>query len=98
MDIALRVEEGERQAEIERRRGDKKQEQWRREEAEKRAAKGLKESREDLLQIIARSGEEASRIQQFFLDVVEQRDSHPVTMSGLRFGSIKTRSRIGRNH
>ena len=71
VDIARLVEEGERQAEIERQRWEAEQERWRREEAEKRAAKALKESREDLLQIIARWAE-ANRIEQFFLDA-EQR-------------------------
>ncbi len=63
--IARLVEEGERQAEIERRKWEVQKEQWRREEAERLAAKALKESREELLQIIKAWGE-ATRIDNFF--------------------------------
>jgi hypothetical protein len=69
--IARLVEEGERQAEIERKEWEAKQEIWRREEEERRAAKALKESREEILQIIERWGR-ATRIEQFFRDA-EQR-------------------------
>ena len=69
--IARLVEEGERQAEIERKEWEAKQEMWRREEEERRAAQALKESREELLQIIERWGR-ATRIEQFFRDA-EQR-------------------------
>jgi hypothetical protein len=69
--IARLVEEGERQAEIERQKWEAQQEIWRREEAERRAAQALKESREELLQIIDRWGR-ANRIEQFFRDA-EQR-------------------------
>jgi GTP1/Obg family GTP-binding protein len=65
--IARLVEEGERQAEIERRKWEVQKEQWRREEAERLAAKALKESREELLQIIKAWGE-ATRIDIFFKD------------------------------
>jgi len=69
--IARLVEEGERQAEIERQKWEAQQEIRRREEAERRAAQALKESREELLQIIDRWGR-ANRIEQFFRDA-EQR-------------------------
>ena len=69
--IARLAEEGERQAEIERQRWEAEKEQWRREEAEEPGAKALKESREDLLRIIA-GWAESNRIEQFFLNA-EQR-------------------------
>ena len=65
--IARLVEEGERQAEIERQKWEAQQEIRRREEAERRAARVRKESREELFQIIERWGT-ASRIEQFFRD------------------------------
>jgi hypothetical protein len=69
--IARLVEEGERQAEIEHKKWEAQQEIWRREKAERHAAQALKESREELLQIIDRWGR-ANRIDQFFRDA-EQR-------------------------
>jgi len=69
--ISHLVEEAERQAEVDRREWEVKQERWRREEAERRAARALKESREELLLIIDRWGR-ATRIEQFFRDA-EQR-------------------------
>jgi hypothetical protein len=69
--IARLVEEGERQAEIEHQKWEAQQEIWRREKAERHAAQALKESREELLQIIDRWGR-ANRIEQFFRDA-EQR-------------------------
>src|SRR5205823_1962684 len=52
LEIARLVEEGEREAEQERQRWAAQQEQWQREEAARRAAAVLKESKEELLQII----------------------------------------------
>jgi hypothetical protein len=52
VDIARLVEEGERQAELERQRWAAQMEQWEREEAERRAAEALKDSKEELLEII----------------------------------------------
>ncbi len=66
--VARLVEEGERQAEIERQRWEAQQERWRREEAERKAAKALKESREELFQIID-AWAEANRIEEFFHDI-----------------------------
>jgi hypothetical protein len=65
--IARLAEEGERQAEIELRKWEAEREQWRREEAERRAAKALQDSKEDLLRII-NVWAESNRIEQFFLD------------------------------
>ena len=65
--IARLAEEGERQAELERLQWEAQREQWRREEAERRAAKALKDSRENLLRII-NVWAESNRIEQFFLD------------------------------
>lgn len=67
VEIAQLVEEGERQAEIERQRWKAQQEQWRREEEARRAAKALKDSKEEILQIIA-AWAEAKRIEEFFAD------------------------------
>ena len=65
--IAQLVEEGMRQAEIERQRWKAQQEVWRREEAERRAAEALKKSKEDLYHIIDRWAE-SNRIDQFFTE------------------------------
>lgn len=65
--IGRLVEEGKRQAEIERQKWEAQQEIWRQEEAERHAAQALKESRDELLQIIDR-WERANRIEQFFRD------------------------------
>jgi hypothetical protein len=69
--IARLVEEGERQAEIKHQKWEAQQEIWCREKAERHAAQALKESREELLQIIDRWGR-ANRVEQFFRDA-EQR-------------------------
>jgi len=67
VEIARLVEEGMRQAEIERQRWKAQQEVWRREEAERRAAETLKKSKEDLHLIIDRWAE-SYRIEQFFME------------------------------
>ena len=67
IEIARMIEEGERKAEIERQRWEAQQAQWRREEAEKRAANALKDSKEDLLQIIEMWGL-SKRLDAFFTD------------------------------
>ena len=67
VEIARLVEEGERQAEIERQRWEAQQEKWRREEEARRAAKALKDSEEELLQIID-AWAEAKRLEEFFAD------------------------------
>lgn len=59
------VEEGMRQAEIEHQRWEAQQREWRREEEERRAAKALKDSNDDLHRIINRWAE-SNRIEQFF--------------------------------
>ena len=69
--IARLIEEGERQAELERKRWEAQQEKWRKEEEERRAAEALKQSREQLFQIID-TWAKANRIEQFFKDA-EQR-------------------------
>ena len=65
VEIARLVEEGERQAEIERQRWEAQREQWRREEEARRTAKALKDSKEDLLQVID-AWAEAKRLEAFF--------------------------------
>ena len=52
VEIARLVEEGKRQAELERQRWAAQMEEWEREEAERRAAEALKDSKEELLEII----------------------------------------------
>jgi len=67
VDVARLIEEGERQAELERQQWEVQQAKWRREEAERQAAKALKDSKEELLQIIDRWAE-SKRLEQFFAD------------------------------
>jgi hypothetical protein len=66
--IARLVEEGERQAEIERQKWEAQQIVWRREEAERMRIKAHKDSREELSQII-KAWAEAKKIEDFFTDV-----------------------------
>jgi len=67
VDIARLVEEGERQAELERQRWAAQMEQWEREEAERRAAEALKDSKEELLEIIEMWAT-SKRLEEFFAD------------------------------
>ena len=67
VDLVPLIEEGERQAELERQRWEADHERWLRAEAERRAAKALQESKEDLLQIIS-SWAESRRLEEFFSD------------------------------
>jgi hypothetical protein len=66
--IAELVEEGERKAEIERQEWEAKQIIWRREEEERRRIKAIKDSREELSEII-KAWAKAKRIEDFFDDV-----------------------------
>jgi hypothetical protein len=63
--VAKLVEEGEQQAELERQQWAAQQEQWRREEEDLRAAKALKASKEELLDIIE-GWAAAKRLDEFF--------------------------------
>jgi hypothetical protein len=63
--IAQLVEEGERKAEIERQEWEAKQIIWRREEEERRRIKAIKDSREELSEII-KGWAKAKRIEEFF--------------------------------
>ena len=74
--LARLVEEGERQAEIERLRWEAQCEQWRREEEARRAAKALKDSKEELLQIID-AWAEATRLDAFFADAESRAQDLP---------------------
>lgn len=65
--ISELVEEGERQAELERQRWHAQSEHWRREAEVRRATEALKASRNELKEIIE-AWAEAKRIQQFFAD------------------------------
>ena len=76
VEIARLVEEGERQAEIERQRWEAQREQWRREEEARRAAKALKDSKEELLQIID-AWAEAKRLEAFFADAERRAQDLP---------------------
>ncbi len=66
--IVMRFEEGERQAEIERQRWEEEKRARAREEAERRRVKAIKESREELSEII-KAWANARRIEDFFADV-----------------------------
>lgn len=67
VEIASLVEEGERQAKLEHQKWMTQQEEWCREETERKAAKAMKESKEDLHRIIDRWAE-SNRIEQFLAD------------------------------
>ncbi len=66
--IAQLVEEGERKAEIERKEWEARQVIWRREEEERRRVKAIKDSREELAEII-KAWVKAKGIEDFFTDV-----------------------------
>lgn len=66
--IAQLVEEGERKAEIERKEWEAKQIIWRREEEERRRVKAIKESREELSEVI-KAWVKAKGIEEFFADI-----------------------------
>lgn len=66
--IVQLVEEGERKAEIERKEWEAKQIIWRREEEERRRVKAIKDSREELSEII-KAWVKAKGIEDFFADV-----------------------------
>lgn len=76
VEIARPVEEGERQAETERQRWEVQREQWRREEEARRGAKALKDSKEELLQVIDTSAE-AKRLDAFFADAERRAQDLP---------------------
>ncbi len=76
VEIARLVEEGERQAEIERQRWQAQREQWRREEEARRAANALKDSKEELLQVID-AWAEAKRLDAFFADAERRAQDLP---------------------
>jgi hypothetical protein len=71
VEIAGLVEESERQAAIEHERWIADREQWEREEAERRTAQALKDSKKDLLQIID-AWTESRRLEQFFAEADKQ--------------------------
>ncbi|MGO4813790.1 hypothetical protein AB4156_30070 [Cupriavidus sp. 2MCAB6] len=70
-EVARLAAEGERLAELEHQRWEAQREQWGREEEEKRAAKALKDSKDELLQIIE-SWAESRRLAEFFLDAKQR--------------------------
>ena len=76
VEIARLVEEGERQAEIERQRWEVQREQWCREEEARRTAKALKDSKEELLQVID-TWAEAKRFEEFFADAERRAQDLP---------------------
>ncbi|MBX3707085.1 MAG: hypothetical protein KF911_10700 [Pseudomonadales bacterium] len=76
VEIARLAEEGERQAEIERQRWEAQREQWRREEEARRAAKALKDSKEELLQMID-AWAAAKRLEAFFADAEHRAQDLP---------------------
>jgi acyl-CoA reductase-like NAD-dependent aldehyde dehydrogenase len=76
VEIARLVEEGERQAELERQRWAAQMEQWEREEAERRAAEALKDSKEELLEIIEMWAT-SKRLVEFFADAERRLEDLP---------------------
>lgn len=76
IEIARLVEEGERQAEIEHQRWEAQREQWRREEEARRVAKALKDSKEELLQIID-AWASATQLEEFFADAERRTQDLP---------------------
>ncbi|WP_040729183.1 hypothetical protein [Thiocapsa marina] len=76
VEIARLVEEGQRQAELERQRWEAQREEWRREEEVRRAAKALKDSKEELLQIIE-VWAAAKRLEEFFADAERRAQDLP---------------------
>lgn len=67
-DLVQQIEEGERQAEIERQKWEEQQARWRREEEARRIAKAFKDSNDELHQIVS-AWSDAKRQEAFFLDV-----------------------------
>jgi hypothetical protein len=65
--LAKLVEEGERQAEIERQQWEEQRRQWQREEAERLRIRNIKDSREELFAIIE-AWDVAKRTEEFFND------------------------------
>ncbi len=76
IEIARRVEEGERRAEIERKRLAAEYERWRREEEARQAAKALQDSKDELLQIID-AWAAAKRLEEFFADAERRAQDLP---------------------
>ena len=76
VDIARLVEESERQAKLERQRWAAQMEQWEREEAERRAAKALIESKVELLEIIEMWAT-SKQLEAFFADAERRLDDLP---------------------
>lgn len=68
--------EGEHQAELERQRWAAQMEQWEREEAERRAAEALKDSKEELLEIIEMWAT-SKRLVEFFADAERRLEDLP---------------------
>jgi hypothetical protein len=91
VEIAGLVEEGERQAVIEHERRVAAHEQWEREEAERRAAQALKDSKKELLGIIDAWGE-SRRIEQFFAEAEKQIGN----LTGHEKTRMSERLRLGR--
>lgn len=67
VEVARLIEEGARQAELEHHQWEVQQAKWQREEAERKAAKALKDSKEELHHIIDQWAE-SKRLEQFFAD------------------------------
>jgi hypothetical protein len=92
VDVARLVEEGERQAEFERQRWEEESRRREAEEAELRAARALKESKDELLNIIEQWAQ-SRRIQEFFFEV-ESESTHLAENSK---NAVSDRLRVGRH-
>lgn len=76
IEIAQLFEEGERQAEVERKHQEVEYERWRREAEARRTAKALQDSKEELLQIID-AWAAAKRFEEFFADAERRAQGLP---------------------
>ena len=93
VEVARLAEEGERKAEEERQHWAVQQEQWRREEAERRAAKVLKESKEELFEIIE-AWAAAKRIEEFFADAERRAQVLPDEERGRIIAQLRQARRL----
>lgn len=90
--ISRLVEEGERQAVLERQRWDEEHEKWRRDDTARRAAKALKDSRDELL-VLVQSWAESRRIREFLEEadrLIVGLDDSDKTVIGKRLEHART--------
>lgn len=86
--LAKLVEEGERQAEIERQRREEEHQRWLREEEERRCIRNREESREELFAIVEAWGV-AKRIEEFFEDAERRAEGLGAEERGLLLDRLR---------